>query len=74
MSQILKGAHQGHPVDHRGKHPHVVRGCTIHSTMTRSETAPDIPPPDDDGNLDPHLADLSDGGGHFLHNLGGDAV
>ena len=64
-AQGLQLALQGHAIDDRCEHAHVVSGGPLHAFVAGGEASPDVSTADDDGCLDAHLV-------HFL-NLAGDA-
>ena len=67
-ADVLERILQRERVDHRGQHPHVVRGRAVHAFGAGRQPAKEVAAADDDGGLDPELLDLAD----LFRNLRGD--
>ena len=61
-------------VHERGEHPHVVGGCTVHASSSRSDAPEDVAPADDDRHLDTEPYDLRDLGDDAIDHLAVDPV
>jgi hypothetical protein len=71
--QVFQGALECKTVDHRREHAHIIGGGSIHPAATRIDAAKDISATNDDPKLHPDHRDITDFGGHDIHDLGIDA-
>ncbi len=59
-SEGFQLALEGHSVDHRGEHAHVVGGGSLHALVACGESAPDVSASDDHCGFDAHGVDFLD--------------